>query len=92
MKFILADTNRYYLPGQTRFLHVATVHYDVREFLCMIDSLTQKTYLEEVTGGHLETIDDDGLFSGLHEFLFNKGLLSMARPALPDDVWLKRKV
>ena len=89
--FKLADTNRYHLPGQDRFLHLATVHQNMREFMCMIDTLTQQTYIEEISGGHLEVIKDDGLFQGIHDFLLDRGILSISRPALPDDVWLRNK-
>jgi hypothetical protein len=85
----LVDTNRFYLPGtDERFLHMATIHHGVREFLCFQDVVTSTTYIEEITGGTLSFIEDDSLAQGLSDFLTLKGVLSMVRPALPDDQWL----
>lgn len=90
----LTDTNRYYLQTPAtpkRWLHLATVHDSVREFICFADRLTNQIYIEEITGGHLEMIEDDKLAEGLHEFLVYHRVLNMNRPLISDDEWLRNK-
>jgi len=38
------------------------------------DKLEHRVYIEEITGGHLERIEDDSLWNSLKEFLDEKGL------------------
>jgi len=72
----LIDTNRYYLPGTSQqWMHLASVHYGVREFMCFIEVSTQKVYIEEVTGGSLEFINDDMLAEELAAFLREHNIL-----------------
>lgn len=87
----LIDSNRFYLPGtHERFLHLASVHHGVREFMCFMDVRTQKVYIEEVTGGHLEFVEDDSLVSDIHCFLIETGVLDVGKPTLPDTDWLRK--
>jgi hypothetical protein len=88
----LIDTNRHYLKGTNdRFLHLATVQMGVREFICFADLLTRKPpYIEEVTGGHLEFIEDEQLAKALEDFLRYHKVLSMTKPLLPDAEWYRR--
>jgi len=87
----LIDTSRFFLKGtQNRFIHLATVHHGVREFMCFADKCTNKTYIEEITGGSLVFIEDDSLAQGIADFLTRKGVLEISKPTLPDDQWLKR--
>lgn len=84
----LVDTNRYYLPG-TGALHLASVQEGVHEYICFY--LAGKIYIEEITGGHLEYIEDDSLAQGLTDFLTFQGVLSSNKPLLPDQSWLVKK-
>jgi hypothetical protein len=85
----LISTNRYYLPNtNNRFLHLASIHYGVREFICFKDTFEEKMYIEEITGGHLQFIDDDALAEGLSDFLRDNGVLNIDKPTLPDKHWL----
>lgn len=90
MKFVLADTNRFHLKGtKKRFIHLATVHRALQEYMCFVDVWTGKTYIEKITGGQLEFIGDDSLARGLHDFLVDKGVLDIGKPTLPDVDWLR---
>ena len=40
--------------------------------MCFLDTRTLKVYIEEITGGHLEFIDDDSLAQALAKFLEEK--------------------
>ena len=85
----LISTNRYYLPGTAnRFLHLATIQYGLREFMCFNDIQTQKTYIEEITGGHLSFIEDDSLAEALTNFLTEQKVLDINKPTIPDKQWL----
>lgn len=88
----LVNTNRFILAGtNNRFLHVATIVDGLHEFMCMYDLYTQKLYIEEITGGHLEFIQDDALANALAEFLRESGVLDANKPMLPDNQWLLQK-
>jgi len=86
---ILSDTNRYLLPGGTGALHLATVLDGLREYICFYYG--GNVYIEEITGGHLEFIEDDRLAEEIAEFLRERGVLDISKPTLPDDQWLRRE-
>lgn len=84
----LADSNRFYLPNtHKQYLHLATVQDGLREYLCFANVRTQQIYIEEVTGGQLEFIEDDQRAAALHDFLVECGVLVMNKPLLPDKEW-----
>jgi len=84
----LIDTNRYYLPNTTKqYLHLATIQHGVREFLCFAQVKSQKIYIEEITGGQLQFIEDDSLAEGLHNYLTERNVLNINKPLLPDKQW-----
>jgi len=87
----LANTNRFFLAGtRRRYLHMATVFYGLREYMCFVDVYTTRVYIERIIGGQLEFINDDSLAEGLHNFLVYKEVLLMNQPLLPDAEWLKK--
>jgi hypothetical protein len=87
----LIDTNRFFLAGtNNRFLHLATIQDGVREYMCFSDTETKKVYIEAITGGQLEFIEDDALAVALTDFLTDRGILGMTNPLLPDNVWYKK--
>jgi len=66
----LVDTNQFALPGTNeRFIHIATLVKGVQEFMYFVDLETQHRYLEAITGGHLEFIEDEELVKELEEKL-----------------------
>jgi len=88
----IVDSNRYFLKvglAPARWLHLATIHYNTREFICFIDIDDTTTYVEEVIGGGLHFIEDEGMAQALHNFLVYSKILDMRKPLLPDDVWYK---
>jgi hypothetical protein len=75
MRIKIADRNRYPLPNtKGQFTHLATIHYGIREFIYFVDRVTQKSYIEEITGGTLRAIDDDNLWNDLAQSLKENGL------------------
>lgn len=73
----LIDTNTFPLQGtQGRCLHLATIHHGIREFMHYVDLLERKFYLEEITGGTIQTIKDNSLFEELDNFLKEHGINS----------------
>ena len=87
----LVNTNRFSLPGtNNRFIHLASIHYGVREFMCFQDKKTNKIYIEEITGGSLNFIEDDSLVYALHNFLEENKVLDISKPTIPDKDWLKK--
>jgi len=93
MTFKLINSNRFYLPGtKNKWLHLATVTYGVREFICFSNVDNQKIYIEEITGGTgPNLIKDDSLLEALHQFLTEKTILNMMRPLIPDNIWYRKK-
>lgn len=89
-KFQLLDTNRYPLAVNNevanlcfyQYEHRATVGYNCREFMVYVDHLKGQSYIEEITGGHLEKIEDDVLHDTLSNFALEKGLLALGPPPL----------
>ena len=66
MRFKILNKNRYPLPGTNgRFVHLASIQYSLREFIYFLDTQTRKTFIEEITGGSMEAIDDDNLWNDL---------------------------
>jgi hypothetical protein len=87
-EFKATDTNRFFLPGTDRFLHIASVSKGLRQFICFVDKQTEKMYVEEITTGQLEFIDDDSLAEAVTNFLAEKKIISASKPTLPDFQWL----
>jgi hypothetical protein len=82
----LLDTNRYYLKGTSnKFLHIATIEYGIREFMCFFEVIENKLFIEECTGGNLQFIDDDDLATELSNFLFHKGTTDLKLGAFVAD-------
>jgi hypothetical protein len=90
----LINTNRFYLNvphEQNIWLHLATIHHNLREFMCFQDKTTQHIYIEEITGGTLSQIQDDSLFFELENYLQYNKILDINKPMLSDQEWLYRK-
>jgi hypothetical protein len=83
-KFPLNNTNG-------RYFHLATIEHGVREFMCFVDRSTGKIFIEEITGGHLDFIEDDQLANALSEFCTMHGILNANQPFIPDEQWHKMK-
>lgn len=87
----LINTNRFYLPvvGDPKgWLHLASIQDGLREYMCFINTHTQEVFVESITGGHLEQIEDDSLAEALYQFLDQNGILDRSKPLLPDKEWL----
>lgn len=67
-----------------RFEHRATIGYRGRTFLVLVDNLTTSIYIEEITTGHLEKIEDDSLHTALSVFAEEKGFCRILPPLLKD--------
>lgn len=64
-----------------RYVHLASMHKGLREYMCFIDKRLQRVFIEQISGGHLEFIEDQQLAEELAAFLQERGLLSMSRIA-----------
>lgn len=70
----ILDGNRYYLPGTNkRFMHIATVTHMSREYMFFRDEQTLSAYLEEITGGKLDRIDDIDTWNDIMIYLCQNG-------------------
>ncbi len=68
----ITDSNRYFLPNTNgRFVHLATVQNSIKEYICFFDLQDRRCYIEDITTGNLEFIQDDELAKELSEFLFD---------------------
>ena len=72
-----------------RWEHRATLGRGLRTFLAFLDNgiykedvwlKMPKAYIEEITTGRLETVDDDELFKEIHAFAEELGLLQIQHP------------
>lgn len=64
-----------------KWLHLATIHHGVREYMCFLEVAGNNCYIEEVTGGQLTRIEDDQLANDLVKFCDEHGLTSITRVA-----------
>jgi len=65
-----------------RYEHRATIGHGCKEYLIFIDHAKAQSHIEEVTGGHLEAIEDDSLHEALTNFAMENGLLALGPPPL----------
>ena len=85
----LLNSNRFYLPGQTEFLHLASVSDGVKEYICFANVHNQKVYIEDISNGSPSFIEDDFLVEAIADFLTRKKVLDLSKPLLPDDIWYR---
>lgn len=63
------------LPGtNNKFTHLATITDGLREFIYIKEEATLTTYIEEITGGRLNIINDDELWKEIAALLGETGL------------------
>ena len=67
--------------SSVKWLHLATIHHSVREYMCFLEVASNNCYVEEVTGGQLRRIDDEELANDLAKFCDEYGLTSITRVA-----------
>lgn len=92
-EFRLLNTNRFYLPGTGgEYLHLASISYGLKEYMCFANTRTQEIYIEAITGGQLEFIEDNSLVESIAKFLEDKQVTLMSKPLLPDKVWYKKPI
>ena len=97
MQFQVLDSNKYPLKVENdnsqltfwRFEHRATVGRNCREYIVFVDHApggiipTGPTcHIEEITGGHLERIEDENLAKALQIFCMEQGFLNVGPPIL----------
>jgi len=85
----LKDSNIFLIPNNLHVLHLATIGYGLREFVCMLDRRTNKVYIEEVVlqgndneGNvwcNFKFIQEDELAFDLAKFCEMKGVLDMKK-------------
>jgi len=75
------DKNKDLLPFW-RWEHRVTLGWNAREFMVFIDQVRQSIHIEEITGGHLETVADDNLFESLLNFAQTKGFCEIIAPMM----------
>lgn len=84
----LLNSNIFPLPGTNKsFNHLATLSHGFKEFMYFIDTLTGKTYIEEITGGHLSFVEDENLVEEIEQFLIAHNLHSCCRVPIADSIW-----
>ena len=77
------NTNRFYLQNTNRrFIHLVTMIDGIHEFILFLDTVSSQCYIEEITGGQLEAIEDDNLWHDLWSFTQELGV-TMIHAAAP---------
>ena len=89
MSFQLLDANRYPLNVENslkdmnpcwRWEHRGTIGYNFRTIIIFADTLLGNIHIEELVGGHLETVKDDSLFGALKQYATEQNLLEVKIP------------
>lgn len=65
-----------------RFEHRVTVGYRGRRFIAFVDQMLGNVYIEEITEGQLNTIDDDSMFEALRTWIDEKGFFAIIQPIM----------
>ena len=80
MRIRVLNSDVYVLKGtDDRFFHLATLTRGLHEYMVFFDDRDKKVFVEKITGGHLEYVDDESLWEELATFAQNKGLTDIAR-------------
>jgi len=79
MSIKLINSNIFDLPGAPGWVHLATLQNNLREYMCFRDTVSGKIYIEGITGGCLEFLEDDSLAKELYDYLVYKGILCIGR-------------
>ena len=61
------------------YWHLATVEDGVHEYMCFLCMKNNKVFIEEITGGQLEFINDDSLALDIAKFLESKGITDILK-------------
>ena len=91
-EFAIIDEKRYPLPTVNsnnilpyhRNEHRVTVGYHGRRLMVMLDNLTSKVYVEEITSGRNEYIDDDNLVYAVCRWANELGFLNVLPPIMKE--------
>lgn len=93
MGFKLGTTNVFELPGTAgRFIHIATVHNSMKEYICFIDTIENRCYIEDITGGSLKFIEDDNLAFDIAKFLEDIGITDMKNVSEVTKAWRRKSL
>jgi len=63
-----------------RWEHRVTIGRRGKRYMVFLDNLENTIYIEEITSGSLEQIDDDPLLESLSRFAASKGFLAILPP------------
>jgi hypothetical protein len=88
MEFKLIDTNRFYIAvagHPERFIHLFSIMYGLKEFIGMLDRATAKIYINDITSGNPEEIEDEKLFMDLMKFCAEKKLITIQAGLPPEE-------
>jgi len=91
MKII--NTNIFYLPNtNNRFIHLATIQDNLREYIYFKDSSPRlfhspPSYIEELTGGHLTRIKSDDKVREVEQLLLDNNVHDCQRVSIVDALW-----
>jgi len=65
-----------------RWEHRVTLGWGTREFMVFVDQIRQTIHIEEISGGHLEAVEDDSLFESLLNFAQTKQFCEIMMPIM----------
>ena len=68
-----------------RWEHRVTLGYRAKEYMVFVDQIRQSIHIEEISGGHLETVSDDNLFEALLKFAQSKGFCAIMPPIMKQS-------
>jgi len=79
-RLILKNSNKFWLRTPIPFyaVHLGTYHLSTREFMVFYIVPERRVYIEEITGGILQEIRDESLWSALGQAAEVDGLTDIA--------------
>jgi len=79
------DLNKDLLP-YWRFEHRVTVGRSFKKYMVFVDSLEAKIYIEEITDGNLNLVEDEQTWHAVFNFVKEKGYCNMMVPIMKTAV------
>lgn len=69
-----------------RFEHRVTVGRNFKQFMVFVDNLDSKIYVEDITGGNLNLVEDEQTWHAVYNFVKEKGFCNMMMPIMKTAV------
>lgn len=75
-----------------RWEHRVTLGYRGKRFMVFLDNLESKAYIEDITNGKLEIIEDDNLWEAVFNYATTEKYLNILKPMMKPVGYKKSNI